>query len=128
MDSRFEGKLGAVEIRITKLEERQYDTKPIWEQALAAILEVKTDVAELKTDVAGLKTDVARQDSLESSVAELRAEMQTGFTSIRNEMEHQLRKVVRKLDVLNENWLELKGDQRYLDRRLGELEERIKPT
>jgi len=80
MDSRFEGKLGAVEIRITKLEERQYDTKPIWEQALAAILEVKTDVAELKTDVAGLKTDVARQDSLESSVAELRAEMQTGFT------------------------------------------------
>jgi chromosome segregation ATPase len=34
-----EGRLSNVEIRIGKLEDRQYDTKPIWEQALAAIAE-----------------------------------------------------------------------------------------
>jgi chromosome segregation ATPase len=36
---RIEGRLGTVEIRIGKLEARQNDTKPIWEQALAAIAE-----------------------------------------------------------------------------------------
>jgi chromosome segregation ATPase len=42
IDDRFErveGQLSSVEIRISKLEERRYDTKPIWEQALAAIAE-----------------------------------------------------------------------------------------
>jgi chromosome segregation ATPase len=42
IDERFErveGRLSTVEIRIGKLEDRQYDTKPIWEQALAAIAE-----------------------------------------------------------------------------------------
>jgi chromosome segregation ATPase len=37
---RIEGRLLNVEIRITKLEDRQYDTKPIWEHALAAIAEL----------------------------------------------------------------------------------------
>ncbi len=45
IDERFErveGRLSTVEIRIGKLEDRQYDTKPIWEQALAAIAETNT--------------------------------------------------------------------------------------
>ncbi len=45
IDDRFErveGRLSSVEIRIGKLEDRQYDTKPIWEKALAAITETNT--------------------------------------------------------------------------------------
>jgi len=45
IDDRFErveGRLSSVEIRIGKLEDRQYDTKPIWENALAAIAETNT--------------------------------------------------------------------------------------
>ena len=45
IDDRFErveGRLSSVEIRIGKLEDRQYDTKPIWEKALAAIAETNT--------------------------------------------------------------------------------------
>src|SRR5258705_13081266 len=38
----IEGLLSSVEIKIGKLEDRQYDTKPIWEQALAAIAETNT--------------------------------------------------------------------------------------
>jgi hypothetical protein len=40
-DIRFEEKLGAVEIRITKLEEGECEMKRIAEQVLAIILEVK---------------------------------------------------------------------------------------
>ncbi len=39
---RIEGRLSSVEIRIGKLEDRRYDTKPIWENALAAIAETNT--------------------------------------------------------------------------------------
>ena len=41
-----EGRLSNVEIRIGKLEDRQYDTKPIWEQALAAIAETNQRMRE----------------------------------------------------------------------------------
>jgi GTP cyclohydrolase I len=41
-----EGRLSNVEIRIGKLEDRQYDTKPIWEQALAAIAETNQQMRE----------------------------------------------------------------------------------
>ena len=131
-DSRLEGILGAVEIKITKLEERQYDTKPIWEQALSAILGVKADVAELKTSLAETNTNVAKNTedlaALQSELGELRKDMQAGFTAARHEMEHELRKVARMLEVINENWFELKVDERYLDRRLALLEEQTKST
>lgn len=137
----LDGRLGVVEIRITKLEERQYDTKPIWEQALSAILEVKTDVAELKTALAETNANVAKNTSdlarntsdlpkntedlstVKSELGELRKEMQVGFTAASHAMEHELRKVARMLDLINQNWFELKVDQRYLDRRLAILEE-----
>ena len=38
--------LANVEIRIGKLEDRQYETKPIWEQALAAIAETNQQMRE----------------------------------------------------------------------------------
>src|SRR4029079_10716959 len=41
-----EGRLSNVEIRIGNLEDRQYDTKPIWEQALAAIAETNQQMRE----------------------------------------------------------------------------------
>ena len=37
--------------RLGKLEARKFETKPIWEQALAEILEVKAEVLEVKSEV-----------------------------------------------------------------------------
>ena len=42
VDERFQRIEGNLEIRIRKLEARQYDTKPIWEQVLVALAEINT--------------------------------------------------------------------------------------
>jgi len=49
VDERFEKieeRLLNVEIRITKLEDPQYDTKPIWEQVLAGLAEIDQRMLE----------------------------------------------------------------------------------
>src|SRR6266436_7167494 len=63
MDDRFE----RIEVRIEKLEMRQYDTKPIWEQALAAIAETNRVMAagfealraEIKVSEDALSAEIA---------------------------------------------------------------------
>ena len=97
---RIEGRLVNVEIRISKLEERQYDTKPIWEQVLAEIVEINT-----------------RLDKMDARFDKQDAELANGFRSIE-----------RKMDVLNKYFLETRADQRYLDDRLEKLESQSKPS
>src|ERR1041384_108561 len=60
---RIEGRLVNVEIKITKLEERQYDTKPIWEQALAAIGEINSRLGAIETRLDSMD---ARFDSMDA--------------------------------------------------------------
>jgi BMFP domain-containing protein YqiC len=55
-----EGRLSNVEIRIGKLEDRQYDTKPIWENALKEIVDTRREVTR-------------RLDRIEAMVLETRA-------------------------------------------------------
>jgi len=97
-----------MEIRITNLEERQHDTKPIWERALAEIAEARL---ESRTDNEVLRT-----------------EMKAGFAGVHHMIEHELRGVARKIDVLNQTFLQIQADQRYVDSRLEELETQTKET
>ena len=97
---RIEGRLISVEIKISKLEERQYDTRPIWEQVLAAIAEINT-----------------RLDKMDARLDKQGAVLDTGFRSME-----------RKMDVLNKYFLETRADQRYLDDRLEKLESQAKPS
>jgi chromosome segregation ATPase len=71
--------------------ERMYDTKPIWERALAEIAETR---AELKAEI-----------------AELRSEMRDGFRTLGS-----------KMDVLNEDVLTVRAEQRLLGKRVQDLE------
>lgn len=84
-----------VKERLTALEttvnERSYDTKPIWERALAEIAALRVELVETRT--------------------ELRAEMKDGF-----------RKLGAKMDVLNNDLLTVRGDQRLLEKRVEDLE------
>jgi hypothetical protein len=74
-------RLDSLDGRVEKLEMKQYDTKPIWEQALAAIAE----------------TSVRMEQGFEQVKAE--------FGTLRHEIEHSLHGVERKIDALNHNIL-----------------------
>ncbi len=140
IDERFErveGGLGSVEIRIGKLEDRQYDTKPIWEQALAAIAETNTvmlagfdefrrqlESINARFDSADNRLDsmAARFDSMDAKFEALSDKVEAGSNTLRTDLENGLRGVERKIDVLNKNILELQADQRYVDSRLEKIE------
>lgn len=70
----LDGRLKDVDARLKKLEAKSYDTKPIWERALAEILSVsqKVDTVERKLNVLGqdmltLRADQTRlEDRLDS--------------------------------------------------------------
>ena len=104
----LEERVNRMEIRITSLEHKEYDTKPIWEQALSAIAETN--------------------ERMSQGFEQVRSEMKSEFASLRHEIEHSLHGVERKIDALNHNILQLQADQRYADRRLQELETQVKPT
>ncbi|MDX6405980.1 MAG: hypothetical protein QOH70_3435 [Blastocatellia bacterium] len=86
MESRFDARFDALDsriqsldLRVQALESKALDTKPIWERALAEILEVKQGVQDLNRKIDVLNQDVLqvradqrgvakRMDALESSL------------------------------------------------------------
>ena len=82
MDGRFDvvdARLDGLDVRVQALESKALDTKPIWERALAEILEVKQGVHDLNREIDVLNQDVLqvradqrgvekRMDALESSL------------------------------------------------------------
>ena len=147
MDDRFD----RIEARIEKLEIKQYDTKPIWEQALAAIAETNAVMAAgfdtLRAEGAttnarmdggfdtlraeGATTNArmdAGFDALRAEIATTNARMDGGFDQIRKDFDFAWRGIERKIDVLNHNILDLKAEQRYVDSRLEKLESQPKPS
>jgi uncharacterized protein YdcH (DUF465 family) len=94
IDARFDrmdARLDGMDSRLERLESRDYDTKPIWENAL-------------------------------KEIADTRAEMREGFEKVRAEMDAGLRKVVKQIDVMNHNILEVQAELRLMDDRVSKLE------
>jgi len=149
VDERFERFEGNVEIRITKLETRQYDTKPIWEQVLLALAEINTrlDKMDARLDKMDARLDKmdARLDKMEARLDKMEArlnkmdarldkmearldKMDARFDKQDTVLDNGFRSVERKMDVLNKYFLETRADQRYLDDRLEKLESQSKPS
>lgn len=80
---RMEARQEQMDSRLAALEAKSYDTRPIWERALAEILELKSETSE-----------------------------------IRERVEH----FDHKLDILNENFFDLRAEQRALEKRMLLLE------
>ena len=121
MDNRFD----RLEARIEVLEAKEYDTKPIWERALAAIEETNL----------GLKAVNERLDATNERLDATNERLETGLKAVNNRLDQNredfdfaLRGVERKIDVLNQNILDLRAEQRYVDRRLEKLESPPKPS
>lgn len=100
-----------VTVRLDALEKtvnaRSLETKPIWERALAEIAETRAELAETRTE---LKAEIAETRT------ELKAEIVETRAKLRAEMKDGFRKLSLKIELLNEDSLTLRADQRQLDR------------
>jgi chromosome segregation ATPase len=85
--------------RLEKLESKALDTKPIWERALAEILEVKGDVVEVKADLVGAKAGLV-------------------------EVKDRLHRVEGQLGILSEDVVKVRADLQGFNRRIMALEKR----
>ena len=95
----MEGQLSAVEIRITKLEAKEYDTKPIWERALAEIAETNRKLAELVVEMRAGNEVVRKEFQLtyEALRNDLRFEFLTVNESLRNVLRSELESSIEGL-------------------------------
>ena len=138
---RIEGRLSNVDIRIGKLEERQFDTKPIWERALAAIVEIHDELKAINSRLNGIdqrfdgidqRLDAIdhrfegvdqRLDGMNKSFAAIDAR----FDKQDIDAEDNFRSIGLKLDVFNDNLLELRANHRYFERKLAKIEAHVFP-
>lgn len=85
-------RLGSLE---QKVEERLYDTRPIWEKVVA-------DIEQLQKG----------QHALQENFQGLHDEMRKGFRDLK-----------RQFSILNDTFLEVRADYKDLDRRVFQIEE-----
>jgi predicted nucleic acid-binding Zn-ribbon protein len=102
---RVDSRLDKMDARLERLEARDYDTKPIWENAFKEIADLRVEVRE------GFGQVNARIDKLQAEAQEMR-----------NETTTETRKMVRQIDVLNHNLLDIQAELRSVDDRLLKLE------
>ena len=146
MDNRFDG----VNARLEKLEARSYDTKPIWEKALAAIMETGLEVGELKNkigvietkveaietkvDVIGTKVEAieTKVDVIETKVGSLEgdvAALKKDYGNLHNELVESQRdfkvKLTRRIDLVLEVMIDNRDGWRAADARLAQLESKL---
>ena len=93
---------GRVQSLESKVEERLFDTRPIWEKGQA-------DIAQLQEGQQRLEE---RQQRFEDRLEALRDETRTGWRNLK-----------RQFGVLHETFLEVRADYKDLDKRLYRLEE-----
>lgn len=106
------GQLDDVRARLGRLEARDYDTKPLWENALKEIADTRAEMREGFEQVnARFEQTNVRIDKMQAAVDEARGETTAG-----------LRKMGKQIEVLNNNILGMEAEMRLLDDRLGKLE------
>ena len=125
VDSRFDAvdsRFDTVEARLEKLESRAYDTKPIWQRALKAIMETGLEVGEIKQKVGVIESKVA---VIETDVAVMKADyagIRNELTDMKRELKHQVNK---RLDLVLEFLLEGRDDLRDAEDRIKQLETKL---
>lgn len=100
--------------------QRSFETKPIWERALAEIAETRAELGETRSELKGEIAEVRTE--LAETRAELKAELAETKAELRAEMKDGFRKLGIKIELLNEDSLTLRADQKQLDRRVETLE------
>lgn len=104
--------LNDVTARLGRLESRDYDTKPIWENALKEIADTR---AEMRESSARVDARLARMDD---EIGKLGA----ALNEVRDEVRSGLYKVARQIDALNQNIFQVQVDLRGLDAVVSKME------
>ena len=101
-------KLEAMDSRLefveTKIRERSFDTRPIWEKALAEIIEINRRLGVVDE----------RLSAVDGRLGAVEGRLGT--------VEERLASIDRKIDVLGKDMLTLRADHLGLDNRLRRLE------
>ena len=147
---RVEGRLDSIDERVEKLEAKQYDTKPIWEKALAAILEISARLDETNPRLGHIDVRLDRMDirldqidarldridvrldqtnlRIEQGLEQLRSEMKAGFANQQERTDHLIRDVYWQIGALNKNILGIQADQIYFSTRLEDVEKTLRES
>jgi hypothetical protein len=104
-EERVFARFDSVDARLEKLESSSYDTKPIWERALAAIMETGLDKTKVQL--------------LENEIGALRIGVRNELVDVRRELKHNVRE---RLDLIFKFLLEDRDDIRDAEERIRELE------
>jgi len=104
----LDGRLAGVEARLgsleQKVEQRLYDTRPIWEK-------IQTDIAQIHADIVGLKEGQQRlEQGQELSQSEIR------------DIKTQLRDFNSKFSIFNDTLVTMQADYRDIYDRLRDIE------
>jgi chromosome segregation ATPase len=126
-EERVFARFDVVEIRIGKLEERTYDTKPIWEQALSAILEIRGELKSINARLDGMDQRFEKIDERFEKIDQRFEKILQRFDKQDNDAEDSFRSIKLKLDIFNENLMELRANHRYFERKLAKIEAKVFP-
>jgi chromosome segregation ATPase len=132
VDSQFDNVNG----RLEQLEARNYNTKPIWERALAAITETRFEVGEIKIKVSVIEGKVsaietkvnvieAKVQILENDVNSIKIDQRSTrneLIDIRRDLKHR---IGEKVDLILRFFLENREDIRDAEARIRELESKL---
>ena len=128
-EERVFARFDAVDARLEKLESRAYDTKPIWERALAAIMEMGMEMGEVKNEVRDVKNEVGevknKVTGIENRVAVIEsdvASIKTDYAEMKRDLKHQ---VNRRIELILEFLLEGRDDLRDAEERIKQLETKL---
>jgi chromosome segregation ATPase len=124
-EQRVFARFDTIDAQLETLESRSYDTKPIWERALAAITETQLEVGEINTKVGMIETKIdaieTRLGTVEGDVASLRSDYHSLLESQRDFKV----KIARRIDLVLETLVDTRENMRNSDARLSELESKL---
>src|ERR1041384_2848107 len=123
---RFDARFVSLDQRLEKLEARNYDTKPIWERALKAIMDTGLEVGEIKTKVGVIEGKVGvietkvgviegKVQSLENEIGSLKISIRNELVDVRRELKHH---VGERLDMILKLLIEDREDIRDAEDRI----------
>jgi chromosome segregation ATPase len=143
-EERVFARFDTIDARLEKLEARNYDTKPIWEKALAAIMETGLEVGVIKTKVEVIEDKVGviedkvgviedkvgviegkvgviegKVNTIETELAAMRKSVRDELVDVRRELKHY---VGAKVDMILKVVIEDRDDIRDAEERIRELE------
>lgn len=139
-EQRVFARFDSIDARLEKLESRNYDTKPIWEKALKAIMETGLEVGELKSRVEGIEAKVegietkvewlgTKVDAIETKIGSLEGEvagLKNDYGNLHSVLIESQRdfkvKLMRRIDLVLEVMVDTHHSLREADDRLTRLE------